>query len=249
MALDRESIKASLLAAKVDAGPARSELLKTLDRALSTDNLDGGVRLDFYTDREAFAETVEVLGLDKLITDNHPLHIHQATSGTLGSNAFVGSSLEALRNLKLVEALDVLQSYHWSTHAGYHGAPELDAPRYPVNTKLVIVHTKDEDGEIWADPEQRGVILKASYFAGGLVIDEYSSYAEDQPLAEITKENDRHPSKRVTAIAEFLAANEYTLQTPYSTYELLVGELAISGASLLDDIDAVRVDQNFPVGS
>lgn len=229
MELDREYIEFRLdVAREKGAKDSQVHLADQLESALLDGDLNTGVKVDFGRSDKKFKSAIDILGLTSLIELDDPMHVHQAIVSSGNTSSFIPSAIPELVKLPLTQALEVMQICDWDTAVGLNGRLELNVPsKNTITSQLVLAHTLygSEHGEMRADTSKLGATLKASYFAGALVVDEHGELLGGRRIAEFLDErkNTDPRAKIASEFASFIGARGFELVMPHSIFSISLG--------------------------
>jgi hypothetical protein len=196
-----------------------------VQRVLTPQNIEAGVKLGFGADRQAIGRVIDALQLDDMIREGGPMHIHQLMVHEGGMHSFIGKAMEPVEKMRLLEALDAMQIERWQAKDGYLGIQEVEMPRRPVTSQILLSQSEFiDDHQVHIDLSKPAVILSATYSMGADILGD-----GDEPtfkgIGDFIKNHGRKDNI-VGAFATHLYQNGYGLDMPYIAYSMAIGPVS-----------------------
>jgi hypothetical protein len=228
MEFNSEYIKTKF--AKIDQNKQEPELtlLEDLQNILSPEKFNQGVLIDFGNNRQALENVLNGLELDKML-DAHTgsMHIHNAVVYTRGTTSFVGRSIEQLKKLPILDAVDALQADRW--HLEYDGTdktfPRICIKDPIVRSWIVLGHKKEVDDKSCSDPALPGIVIGSTYrYLPEFDVDEWDDEIEELNYYWRANFKERDDTG-VSVLASYMALNGLKLLMPDRSYYFMTGKL------------------------
>lgn len=213
-----------------EARDSESQFFADIASILTPEALEEGVRIDFGSDKERFAQVIQMLALDDALRgEDSSAHIHNVTSNDFaGGSGFHGHSTKSLYQLPLAEMPDVVQAGMFDSYKRHDIYPTLD-PKNAMVTAIIVTNIDKSGEKPKTDLEKPGVVVGVTrQYLPEFKVDEYD--ATDDLTEVVHKMREKHESKSTTIaeIAGRVAVDGYQLANPESNYFIEIGPLRTS---------------------
>lgn len=205
---------------------------------------NSGVSIEFGADRAAFEATLSLLNVDTC-RQRDDLLLASAVSADAMSESHVGTALTHLSEMRISEALDVLQTEHWAVQdSGKYKS--IVRPSEQVSSRIVIankLNNGSEENQI--DVRYPGVAASVTYAYAPRVEYDYRELTTEglDALVAEAEAGTRDRRRFVVRFAEIVNQRFVELHMPDRNYSIDVG--MITRGSFLGGIGGVIGGHRF----
>lgn len=232
-----------------------SMLMADMHRLLTPSKIEKGLHISFGADRAALEKVLDELKIGDNAGEHEAqgLEIVDAMTSTAIATSYLGKSVPGLRQLPLLDAVDMLQAERWGTSNFPSESPRnrLAIQSNKVNSKIILANTyTNKAGVKVIDTTLPGVEIGAGYrYLPEIYGEQFSGNIADV-LDEIGREALLTPGEKLGKLATRTLTNDELLIMPDRAYYMKVGPLrALSPLGDYSDLRTVSTKSSYNVNN
>ena len=234
-------------AAQLEMRDSEQTLFTDMQQVASQADLEAGIEINFGHDREAFQQTVDVLDLRGHLASGRA-HIQSAILARGTSTAHLGKALRSLKEIDLVDAVEVVQADGWEDYKDFGRYPKVRPDDEAAVSQLLVANTKNPtkkeaaEGIVIPDITLPGVLLGVEVRYLPELVKEHGELHSIAPLLERLRASLTPQENIVGALAMYLSRSWSEIVMPARTYYLRIGKLMLPTSIVFGDITNVETD-------